>query len=177
MIQGKDMMSALAAKVKAKPKKTATPADTRKGDKGANEDAAPVLPQSKAKAHAKTKAKPGKGGGKQRERSESTDGTRSMKQTPKHLRKQKQRPRPRLTLKQRRRERQRQRAKRNLQHLLFVCAEHGIPLLQLFGRRFSPKRMKHLIVLHWTVMLIPIAQQMMKCRARLCRPDHLGANE
>ena len=59
-------------------KDTATPAPKKTG-KPKTEDAAPVLPQSKAKPHAKPK--PGKGGGKgnQREKAESTDGKPKMK--------------------------------------------------------------------------------------------------
>ena len=75
MVQGKDLM-AVPARTKEIEKDKAVPAP-KKGGKPKNEEAAPVLPQSKAKAHAKPK--PGKGGGKgkQRERSESTDGKRT----------------------------------------------------------------------------------------------------
>ena len=62
MLEGKDLLAA--------PAKTATPAPRGRPDKGTGkpDDAAPVLPQSKAKAHAKTKAKPKKAAS-----SESTD--------------------------------------------------------------------------------------------------------
>ena len=69
MLEGKDL---LAAPAKTQDKNNATPAPKGGGkpDKrnGKPDDAAPVLPQSKAKAHAKTKAKP-----KKAARSESTD--------------------------------------------------------------------------------------------------------
>ena len=62
MLEGKDLLAA--------PAKTATPAPRGRPDKGTGkpDDAAPVLPQSKAKAHAKTNAKPKKAAS-----SESTD--------------------------------------------------------------------------------------------------------
>ena len=62
MLEGKDLLAA--------PAKTAAPAPNGKPNKGNGkpDDAAPVLPQSKAKAHAKTKTKP-----KKAARSESTD--------------------------------------------------------------------------------------------------------
>ena len=59
MIQGKDSLSAMAAKVKGS--EAATPAPKKPPRPPKTEEAAPVLPQSKAKAHAKTK--PGKGKG------------------------------------------------------------------------------------------------------------------
>ena len=62
MLEEKDLLAA--------PAKTAAPAPNGKPNKGNGkpDDAAPVLPQSKAKAHAKTKTKP-----KKAARSESTD--------------------------------------------------------------------------------------------------------
>ena len=77
MIQGKDPLSALAAKVKGS--EAATPAPKKPTKPPKNEDAAPVLPQSKAKAHAKAKAGKGKGKGKSRDRSESVDAMAKMK--------------------------------------------------------------------------------------------------
>ena len=73
MLEGKDLLAA--------PAKTATPAPNGKPNKGNGkpDDAAPVLPQSKAKAHAKTKAKP-----KKAARSESTDS--KADKSKKHIR-------------------------------------------------------------------------------------------
>ena len=62
MIQGKDPLSAIAAKVKGT--ETATPAPKKPTKPPKHEEAAPVLPKSKAKAHAKAKAGKGKGKGK-----------------------------------------------------------------------------------------------------------------
>ncbi|CAE6965643.1 unnamed protein product [Symbiodinium sp. CCMP2456] len=78
MVAGKDAMSALPAKVKGGGKGNGTPSD-KKGNKTDNENAAPVLPQTKAKTHSKAKAKGKPETGKQRERSESTDGRPNMK--------------------------------------------------------------------------------------------------
>ena len=80
MIQGKDMMTALAAKTKGSD--TATPAPKKPSKPPKNEEAASVHPQSKAKAHAKVKPGNGGGKGKPRERSESTDGRPKMKHIP-----------------------------------------------------------------------------------------------
>ena len=80
MIQGKEPLSALAAKVKGS--EAATPAPKKPTKPPKNEDAAPVLPQSKAKAakaHAKAKVGKGKGKGKSRDRSESVDAKAEMK--------------------------------------------------------------------------------------------------
>ena len=77
MIQGKDTLSAMAAK--AKGSENATPAPKKPTKPPKNESAAPVLPQSKAKAHAKAKAGKGKGKGKDRERSASVDAKNKMK--------------------------------------------------------------------------------------------------
>ena len=77
MIQGKDTLSAMAAKTKGS--ETATPAPKKPTKPPKNESAAPVLPQSKAKAHAKAKAGKGKGKGKDRERSASVDAKNKMK--------------------------------------------------------------------------------------------------
>ena len=65
MIQGNDPLSALAAKVKGS--EAATPAPKKPTKPPRTEEAAPVLPQSKAKAHAKAKAGKGKGKGKDRD--------------------------------------------------------------------------------------------------------------
>ena len=62
MLEGKDLLAA-----PAKPAAPSTGGKPNKGN-GKPDDAAPVLPQSKAKAHAKVKAKP-----KKAARSESTD--------------------------------------------------------------------------------------------------------
>ena len=59
MIQGKDPLSAMAAK--AKGSEAATPAPKKPTKPPKNEEAAPVLSQSKAKVHAKAKAGKGKG--------------------------------------------------------------------------------------------------------------------
>ena len=77
MIQGKDPLSAMAAK--AKGTEAATPAPKKPTKQPKHEEAAPVLPQSKAKAHAKAKAGKGKGKGKDRDRSESVDAKAKMK--------------------------------------------------------------------------------------------------
>ena len=77
MIQGRDPLSAMAAK--AKGSEAATPAPKKPAKPPKNEEAAPVLPQSKAKAHAKAKAGKGKGKGKSRDRSESVDAKAKMK--------------------------------------------------------------------------------------------------
>ena len=77
MIQGKDPLSALAAKVKGT--KAATPAPKKPTKPPKHEEAAPVPPQSKAKAHAKAKAGKDKGKGKGRDRSESVDAKAKMK--------------------------------------------------------------------------------------------------
>ena len=77
MIQGKDPLPALAAKTKGT--ESATPAPKKPTKPPKHEEAAPVLPQSKAKAHAKPKASKGKGKGKDRDRSESVDGKAKMK--------------------------------------------------------------------------------------------------
>ena len=75
MVAGKEAMSALPAKVKGGGKGNGTPSD-KKSNKTDNENAAPVLPQSKAKAHSKAKAKGKPEKGKQ---AESTDGRPNMK--------------------------------------------------------------------------------------------------
>ena len=62
MIHGKDSLSAMAAKVKGS--ETAIPAPKKPTKPPKNENAAPVLPQSKARAHAKAKAGNGKGKGR-----------------------------------------------------------------------------------------------------------------
>ena len=62
MLEGKDLLAA-----PAKPTPPSTGGKPNKGN-GKPDDAAPVLPQSKAKAHAKAKGKP-----KKTTRSESTD--------------------------------------------------------------------------------------------------------
>ncbi|CAE7336630.1 unnamed protein product [Symbiodinium sp. KB8] len=62
MIQGKDLLSAMAAK--AKGTEAATPAPEKPTKPPKHEDAAPVLPQSTAKAHAKQKLAKGKASGR-----------------------------------------------------------------------------------------------------------------
>ena len=57
MLEGKDLLAA-----PAKPAAPSTGGKPNKGN-GKPDDAAPVLPQSKAKAHAKVKAKPKKAAG------------------------------------------------------------------------------------------------------------------
>ena len=77
MTQGKDALSAMAAKVKGS--EAATPAPKKPPKPPKTEEATPVLPQSKAKAHAKTKSGKGRGKGKDRERSASVDAKAKMK--------------------------------------------------------------------------------------------------
>ena len=79
MIQGKDPLSAMAAKTKGT--EAAIPAPKKPTKPPTHEEAAPVLPQNKAKAHAKAKAEAGKGKGKGKDRdgSESVDAKAKMK--------------------------------------------------------------------------------------------------